>query len=97
MFKIFKDLLRTKDPEKVGGEKYSQSRFYLLFSFTFMFTFLFTNFFWGVGGDNFEFIVDTTFYTMGFFGSYALVKKGMSHGQKWKELSEQREKPREND
>lgn len=77
--KLFKDLLKVNDPEKEGGERFSQSRVYLFLS---VITILFmsgSSIFFDVDNKNFQYALDTVFWLGIFFGSYALIGKGMKY------------------
>lgn len=87
---ILQNLLKVQDPEKPKGCKYSQSRVYLFLSVLTILGMSITSIAFDVENKNFQYALDTVFWMAIFFGSYALVGKGMKyqHIQKMGDKSE---------
>lgn len=84
---FFKDLLKVEDPEKIGISHYSQARVYLFLTVIVLFAMAGASYFITINNRNFQYSLDTIFWLAIFFGSYALIGKGMKYQYLQKILS----------
>lgn len=83
-FKIIEDILKTNDPEKSGGDRYSLSRVCLLISFILIMVFVFIPFFKVDDIPNYDSTITTFYNLILLFSAYSFGNKAIKRYQDMK-------------